>query len=266
MKESPVIKLEDICFSYKSKNILKNISLEIKKGEFLGIIGPNGSGKTTLLRIMTGFLRPESGYVYFKEKNISEYYIKELAREIAVLPQTIDISYPYSVEEFISIARYPHTNQFFFSREKEKEFIESIMNTMEVTHLKERRITELSQGERQRIFIAQLLAQEPSVMMLDEPVNHFDIKYQLKTLELLEGLNRDGMTIIIVLHDLNLASEFCNRVILISNGSIYKGGTPHEVLTYKNIEDVYKTVVVVKVNPISGKPYIIPVSRRYLKQ
>lgn len=265
MTDYSIFWLKDIFFSYKSKNVLKNISLQIKKGEFLGIIGPNGSGKTTLIRIMAGFLKPERGCVFFKGRDMRKYYIKELAREIAVLPQSIDISYPYSVEEFISIARYPHTKQFFFNKEKEREFIEYIMNTMEIIHLRERRITELSQGERQRVFIGQLIAQDPSVMILDEPVSHFDIKYQLKTLEILDGLNRDGMTIITVLHDLNLASEFCSKVIFISDGSIYKEGSPHEVLTFENIEDVYKTVVVVKINPISGKPYIIPVSRRYIE-
>lgn len=264
MKEKRLFSIKDVSFSYNEKNVLKEISLEIDEGDFAGIIGPNGSGKSTLLRVMAGFLRPEKGYVLFKGRDIRDYYIKDLARDIAVLPQSIDIFYPYRIEDFIAIGRYPHLKWNVSKRTEEKDFVEYVMDIMEISYLKGRRITELSQGERQRVFIAQCIAQNPSVLLLDEPVSHFDIKYQMRTLEILESFNREGMTVIAVLHDLNLASEFCKKLVLISEGFVYTEGEPHEVLTYKNIEDVYKTVVVVKENPISRKPYIIPISKRYI--
>ncbi|HPP06642.1 MAG TPA: ABC transporter ATP-binding protein, partial [Syntrophorhabdaceae bacterium] len=256
--------LKNVYFSYKNKIVLSNISLDIKKGDFIGIIGPNGSGKSTLIRIMAGFLEPEEGIVLFKGKDIKRYHVKDLARDIAVLPQTIDVFYPYRVFDFISIARYPHIGWGLSEARKDDDFIANIMDIMEISHLKDRRITELSQGELQRVFIAQCIAQDPVVLILDEPVSHFDIRYQIKTLEILDGLGKEGMTIVMVLHDLNLASEFCKKIVLISEGTVFKVGTSQEVLTYKNIEHVYKTVVVVKENPISNRPYIVPISKRYL--
>jgi len=264
MKEEILFSLKDISFSYKNKKVLKHLNLNIERGDFTGIIGPNGSGKSTLIRIMAGFLTPEEGTVLFKGKDIKKYHVKDLARDIAVLPQSMDVFYPYKVEEFISIARYPHLQRGISGAEKNSDFIAFIMEIMEISHLKDRRITELSQGEAQRVFIAQCIVQDPIIILLDEPVSHFDIKYQMKTLEILDSFNKEGMTVVIVLHDLNLASEFCKKVVLISEGSIYKEGEPCEILTYENIEEVYKTVVVVKENPLSGKPYIVPISRRYL--
>ncbi|HOP85619.1 MAG TPA: ABC transporter ATP-binding protein [Syntrophorhabdaceae bacterium] len=256
--------LKDISFSYKDKKVLRGLNLDIEKGVFTGIIGPNGSGKSTLIRIMAGFLTPEEGTVLFKGQDIKKYHVKDLARDIAVLPQSMDVFYPYKVEDFIAIARYPHLQWSFSNAKKDSDFIAFIMEIMEISYLKDRRITELSQGEAQRVFIAQCIVQDPMVILLDEPVSHFDIKYQMKTLEILDSFNKEGMTVVVVLHDLNLASEFCKKIVLISEGAIYKEGEPNEVLTYENIEDVYKTVVVVKENPISGKPYIIPISKRYL--
>ncbi|MCX7965823.1 MAG: ABC transporter ATP-binding protein [Syntrophorhabdaceae bacterium] len=265
MIEKKLFLLKDVSFSYNEKNVLKKIDLEIDECDFTGIIGPNGSGKSTLLRIISGYLTPKKGYVLYKGRDIRDYFIRDLAKEIAVLPQSIEIFNPYKIEDFIGIGTYPYMKWNVFKKGYEDDFIKYIMEIMEISHLKGRRITELSLGEKQRVLIAQCIAQNPKVLILDEPVSHFDIKYQMRTLEILEGFNKDGMTIIVVLHDLNLASEFCKKIVLISEGTVYKEGSPHDVLTYKNIEDVYKTVVVVKENPISKKPYIIPISKRYIK-
>lgn len=264
MKENILFLIKDVSFSYTQKHVLKNINLKINQGDFTAIIGPNGSGKSTLIKIAAGFLRPERGYVLYKGKDLKDYYVKDLAKDIAVLPQSIEIFYPYKIEDFIAIGRYPHLKWDFFNMTQEEDFIEYTMEIMEISHLKGRRITELSQGERQRVFIAQCIAQDPSVLLLDEPVSHFDIKYQMKTLEILESFNKEDMTIVVVLHDLNLAAEFCKKIVLLSEGVVHSEGAPHDVLTYKNIEDVYKTVVIVKENPISKKPYIIPVSKSYI--
>lgn len=265
MNRQTMLSIKNVSFSYSEKEVIHNICLEIQEGEFVGIIGPNGSGKSTLLKISTGFLKPDKGDVVFLGKDIRRYDIKALARYMATLPQSMDVFFPHSVEDFIAMGRYPHLGHSFFKqREMERGFISDVMEAMDILYMEGRRITDLSEGERHRVFLAQCIAQDPVLMLLDEPVSHFDIRYQIKTLETLENLNRDGMTIVIVLHDLNLASEFCTRIVLMSEGEIYKEGSPHDVLTFQNIEEIYKTVVIVKENPISGKPYIIPISQKYL--
>jgi len=265
MKNLAILSIQDVSFSYGTHEVIHNLSLDIEKGEFVGIIGPNGSGKSTLLKISAGFFKPDKGNVLFLGKDLRSYNIKDLAKDIATMPQSMDVFFPYSVEDFIYIGRYPHTDSIFFKKKTDDDFIRYIMETIDIGHLMGRRITDLSEGERQMVFLGQCIAQDPALMLLDEPVSHFDIRYQIKTLDILKDLNKDGLTIIVVLHDLNLASEFCSRIVLVSDGRIYRQGAPDEVLTYKNIEDVYKTVVVVKENPISGKPFIIPISSRYLK-
>ncbi|MCX8110538.1 MAG: heme ABC transporter ATP-binding protein [Syntrophorhabdaceae bacterium] len=265
MNRQVMLSIENVSFSYAKKEVIHNISLKIEEGEFVGIIGPNGSGKSTLLKISAGFLKPDKGEVYFLGRDIKEYDTKELARHIATLPQSVEVFFPHNVEDFIAMGRYPHIRRGFFKeKEKERELINDIMETMDIQYMEGRRITDLSEGERQRVFLAQCIAQDPVLLLLDEPVSHFDIRYQIKTLETLENLNKDGMTVVIVLHDLNLASEFCTRIVLMSEGKIYKEGSPHDVLTFQNIEEIYRTVVIVKENPISGKPYIIPISKKYL--
>ncbi len=140
------------------------------------------------------------------------------------------------------------------------------METMEISHLHGRGVNTLSEGERQKVSLSQCLAQDPKVLLLDEPVSHLDIRHQIQTFDVLEKLHNEGLTIIIVLHDLNLASEFCSRVMLISKGRIHADGDSESVLTFQNIEKVYDTVVIVKENPLSGKPFVVPVSRKYLEK
>jgi iron complex transport system ATP-binding protein len=140
------------------------------------------------------------------------------------------------------------------------------MEIMEITHLKGRQIDTLSEGERQKVFLSQCLAQDPKALLLDEPVSHLDIRHQIQTFDALEKLHNEGLTIITVLHDLNLASEFCTRVMLISKGALMSDGDPRSVLTFRNIEEAYDAVVIVRENPLSGKPFVVPVSRRYLKK
>ncbi len=265
MKSINILSIQDVSFSYGRHEVIHNLSLDIEEGEFVGIIGPNGSGKSTLLKISAGFFKPDTGNVLFLGKDMRNYHIKDLAKAIATMPQSMDVFFPYSVEDFISIGRYPHEDSIFFKKKGEDDFVRNIMETIDIGHLMGRRITDLSEGERQMVFLSQCIAQDPALMLLDEPVSHFDIRYQVKTLDILYDLNKDGLTIVIVLHDLNLASEFCSRIVLLSEGKVYEQGTPHQVLTYKNIEDVYKTVVVVRENPISNKPFIIPISNKYLK-
>jgi iron complex transport system ATP-binding protein len=264
MKEEMLFLVDGVTFCYGKHEVLHNITFEVREGEVIGIIGPNGAGKSTLLKLLAGYLLPERGSIAFLGKNLKKYEKRTLARHIATLPQALDPPFSYTVEEFILMGRYPHFQRGFFYGSEHQEFVADIMETMDMGHLTGRQMNSLSEGERQKVFLAQCIAQDPKVLLLDEPVSHLDIKHQMHTLELLENLHSEGLTILMVLHDLNLASEFCSRVVLLSKGGVYADGIPQETLTFNNIEEVYDTVVVVKENPISKKPFIIPVSKKYL--
>jgi len=264
MSTDSLYSLRHVSYGYTHHEVLKEIDLDIHEGELIGIIGPNGAGKTTLLRVLSGYLTPQHGHVRFMGTDMGEYDRRILARYIATLPHSLDIPFSYTVEEFIVMGRYPHAGRLSIYGDHDREFVHDIMNIMHMESLYGRKIDTLSEGEKQKVFLAQCLAQDPKVLLLDEPVSHLDIRYQMLTLEILQHLHSEGLTILMVLHDLNLASEFCSRIILLSEGRIHTDGPPSTTLTYQNIEKVYNTVVLVRENPFSGKPFVIPVSKKYL--
>jgi len=255
-----MLEIKNLTCGYNSRFLLKDINLKVEKGELIGIIGPNGSGKTTLLRAITGVIRPKKGKILLEKKNIEKFSFKELARKIAVVSQNSVANF-MTVEEFVLLGRIPHRRRLqFLETEFDERIAEEAMDLTNTLQLKGRFIGDLSGGERQLVVIARALAQEPGLLLLDEPTSHLDIAHQVKILDLIKKLNKNGLTVIIVLHELNLASQYCNRLILLNNGLLYKVGSPGEVLTYQIIEEVYKTVVVVRENPISSKPYVFLVS------
>lgn len=256
-----MLELKNLTCGYDSKFILKDIAFKVEEKEVVGIIGPNGSGKTTLLRAITRILKPRKGEVLLDGRNIWQMKFKELARKIAVVPQNFSGT-DMSVEDFILLGRIPHLERFqFFESKDDLKVAQKCMELTDTFKLKDQLMSEISGGERQLALIARALTQEPRLLLLDEPTAHLDITHQVSILDLIKRLNRQlGLTVIVVLHDLNLASEYCQRLILINNGRIHKMGQPEEVLNYRIIEEVYKTVVVVEKNPISSKPYILLVS------
>lgn len=247
---------------YDAKFVLKDINFKIEKNELIGVIGPNGSGKTTLIRAMTKILKLQEGNVFFDGIDINKFGFRELAKKVAVVSQDYDTDFDMPVENFVLLGRIPFRKAFqFLETETDLKIAEQAMQLTDTLHFKEKLLNELSSGERQLVFIARALAQEPELLLLDEPTSHLDIAHQVKILGLIRKLNRQNrISVIIILHDLNLAGEYCDRLMLMNSGYIYKLGSPQEVLTYPNIEEVYKTVVVVEKNPISSKPYILLVS------
>lgn len=266
MKKDPLLSITGVSFRYGAQVVLKDIDLDVEQGEVIGIIGPNGAGKSTLLKLIAGYLSPDEGSITFWGRLLKDYNRRTLARHISTLPQSLDMPFPYTVEEFIVMGRYPYDRRNFSYGAEEKGMVSGIMDTMNIGHLAGRQINALSEGERQKIYLAQCIVQDPEMLLLDEPVSHLDIKHQMRVLEVLEGLQTKGLTILMVLHDLNLASEFCSRIVLIARGSVYATGSPATTLTYENIEKAYDTVVIVRENPLSKKPFVIPVSGKYLKR
>lgn len=256
-----MLEINNLTCGYGSKIILQDIEFKVEDEEFVGIIGPNGSGKTTLLRAISRVFKPGKGGIFLNRKDIWQIRFKDFARQVAVVPQSFG-GVDMSVEDFVLLGRIPHLERLqFFESKKDLQIAERCLSLTDTLKLKDKLISEISGGERQLALIARALAQEPSLLLLDEPTSHLDITHQISILDLIRRLNRElGLTVVMVLHDLNLASEYCQRLVLINEGKIHKTGIPLEVLNYQIIEEVYKTIVVVEKNPFSFKPYILIVS------
>jgi len=253
-----LLKIQNLSGGYLKEDVVKDISLEVNTGDFLGLIGPNGSGKTTLLRLATRILYPHKGTISFKQDNIFTMPLKEFCRNVAFVAQDMGANFSFSVMEIVLMGRIPHLKRMQSETKRDIRICEDVLAVTDALHLKDKMIDELSAGERQRVLIARALAQEPQLLFLDEPTSHLDIGHQIQVLDLLKKLNRENrLTIVMIQHDLNLASAYCNRIALIGDGSIYREGSPDEVLTYQNIEAVYKTIVLVNENPVTKKPNII---------
>ncbi len=252
-----MIDLRSISFRYRQDWVLQDISFKIDRGEFIGVIGPNGSGKSTLLKTLCRLHSPQKGEILLDHVLLKEMSQREIARKIAVVPQEAYSLFPFRVIEIVLMGRSPYLKTLMFEGPNDLEVAKRAMDWTEIFAISERFIDELSGGERKRVFIARALAQEPEVILLDEPTANLDIHHQLDFLNLILNLNREkGMTIIMASHDLNIASEYCDRLILLQKGRIYKMGSPREVITRQNIEEVYGCEVWVDENPISGMPRI----------
>jgi iron complex transport system ATP-binding protein len=255
-----ILKLNSVSFGYSSKKVIDEVSTEIQKGDFAGIIEPNGAGKTTLFKLITRVIKPWDGTITYKNKNILAARPRELAKEIASVPQVIEAPFSFTVRDFVMLGRYPHTPIFSVPNKTDMDIVDESLLSTDAIEFKNRTLDSLSGGERQRVVLAQALAQKPELLLLDEPTSHLDIGHQIAILDVINKLNKNkGLTVIMVIHDLNLASEYCNKLILIDQGRIKVSGHPDDVINYKILEQVYKTVVVVKNNPISNKPYVVPV-------
>jgi len=254
------LKIDRVQFYYEARKVLDEISFEAGEGEFIGLIGPNGSGKTTLLKIIDGILRPKVGSVYLDCKRISELDPKELARELAMVPQTADLNFDLKVFDVVMMGRYPYLGRLSLEREVDEEKVRFWMRLTNTLHLAERSIKEVSGGERQRVLIARALAQEPRVLLLDEPTSNLDVCYQIEIMNLLKELvEKLGLTIICTIHDLNLAARYSDKIILINGGRIMGIGRPIEVLTKENLRDVFKIEAKIEFDQDSKSLTIIPV-------
>ena len=262
-----IIRIEAVGFSYPERQIFSGLTLSLEEGEILGLIGPNSSGKTTLLKLMDGLLHPRQGKVLLREQELSRIPRPEVARMIAVVPQTMEVPFSFTVGEIVLMGRAPHLTRFGWEKRKDLDIARGAMALTDVAGLEERTFWELSQGEKQRVLIARALAQEPDVILLDEPTSHLDINHQVEINELIRSLNLERkLTVLHISHDLNLASEYCHRVVLLHKGSVFSVGTPAEVITEENIRRVYETTVLVEKNPLSGAPRVTLLGKKKIEK
>jgi iron complex transport system ATP-binding protein len=260
------IEARDLRFAYDGREVLAGIDLEASAGEVVGVVGPNGSGKSTLIRILSGVLTGYGGRARVGGRDVRALPRVELARRVAVVPQEPTFSFPFSALEVVLMGRHPHLAGLTFESERDVELARAALERCGVAHLAGRPIQELSSGERQRVVFAKALAQQPGAFLLDEPASFLDIRHQVELYDVVrERAGEHGATVVTVLHDLNLAAEYCDRVYLLRNGRVEASGPTADVFTYANLTRVFDTEVYVDTNAVTGKLLVVPLSGRARK-
>jgi iron complex transport system ATP-binding protein len=255
------LSVENLTCSYNGNNepVLADVNLTARPGEVLALIGPNGAGKTTLLRAMSRVLRPQQGHVRLDERNIWELPAQQVAQRVACVAQNTRLAWPYTVRQVVSLGRFPHRGWLSPYTADDRRVIEEALNRTGLWALRERPLHTLSGGERQRAIIARALAQAPEVLLLDEPVAHLDLKYQVTILDLVRELAYGGLAVVVSLHDLNYAACYADRLAMLAKGQLLAVGEPAAILTAVNLEAVYDTQVVVSQHPLNHVPLVTPV-------
>ena len=265
----PLVELRGVGFAYPGSGTgqarpfrLADLTFEIGTGEIVGVLGPNSAGKTTLIRLLTRVLAPDAGGILLEGRPLPHWRPAELARRVAVVPQGAPPEFPFTVEELVLMGRYPHAPERYFESPADRESARVAMQATSVLELAAQRLDSLSGGERQRAAVARALAQEPRLLVLDEPTAHLDLRYQAETAALLRRLNRErGVTILLVSHDLNLAAEVCDRLLLLAAGRQVAVGAPEAVLSETLLAAAFGCEVTVEKHPATRRPVVQPTWR-----
>ncbi|PTX51482.1 iron complex transport system ATP-binding protein [Melghirimyces profundicolus] len=254
-----MLKARNLWKAYRSRHVLRGLGVSVAPGEMVGVIGPNGSGKTTLIRLLSGEERPDRGTVFLDGEPISKWSGRERAARLAVLPQEGLPSVPFTVEEVVSMGRHPHQSFWPWAGSTDRESVERALSRSGLARDRTRRVDRLSGGERQRVAIAKAMAQEPKVLLLDEPTTYLDIAHQQTILDRIQQWQREeGLAVLVVLHDLNLASQYCDRLLLMKEGARWAEGPPEKVLTPSRLREVYGVEPVLTRHPVTGVPQVLP--------
>ena len=256
--DAVALQTHNVDFSYYNGLVLRDVSLTLKRGELVGLLGPNGSGKTTLLKILSGLLPPKRGQVFLQDHDIQHLKRRQIAHRIAVVPQELDMPFNFTSYEMVMLGRTPHVRPLVGAGQRDRQVVAEKMKLTATWDLAKRPFVELSGGEQQRVIVAMALAQEPDVLLLDEPVVHLDISHQIEILELIKGLNRErSLTVMATMHDLNLAALYFDRLVLLDEGRVVAEGPPAQVLHEERIRQVFGATVQVHMHPTCEAPQVV---------
>ncbi|MDZ7838949.1 MAG: ABC transporter ATP-binding protein [Actinomycetota bacterium] len=254
-----MLSVENLDFAYNGHPVLKDMNFEVSEHSFISILGPNGSGKSTIINIISAVLKNYGGSIHIAGHNLARLSPRQAARLVAVVPQSTNPGFNFTVRQMIAMGRYPYMGRLESFKQEDNRRVEDIIDKVQIGGLAHRKYNELSGGEKQRVIIAQALVQDTPLLLLDEPTSHLDINFQIELMEQIKRLNtQDGKTIIGIFHDLNLAIQYSDKVMFLKEGSIFDYGPVAEVITEENIERVFGSEVYVAKNPFTGKLYINP--------
>ena len=254
----PKLYVDNLSFKYDRDPVVTGVHIEVKTGQFVGIVGPNGSGKSTILKCIYGGLTPQTGEIRIDGTNTHEIRNKQRATMMSVVGQENSVPFNFAVREIVSMGRTPHKRLFEPDTEQDHKIVERAMEQVGISHYADREYSNLSGGEKQRVLIARALAQDTDFIILDEPTNHLDISYQL---QILQTLKDSGLTVLSAIHDLNLAAMFCDEIYVLDGKSIATHGAPEEVITEEMIKDVFHVDCAVSENPHTGTRNIMYITK-----
>ena len=253
-----MIRVEDLNLGYEDRTVLTDLNFRVDPGEFVGILGPNGSGKSTLLHALSGLLPPKSGKIIIKDQHLGTMASRLRAQILAVVPQSSEVRFPFPCLEIVLMGRYPHRKRLGSLTDEDLLWALRSMRRTTTDHLKERPVTEVSGGERQRVVIARALAQTPQILLLDEATSSLDVRKKLEIFEILKYLNESqGLTVLCAMHDLNLAALYCRRLMFVKDGGIVRDSPTEEVFTPAVLAQVYQTPMEVIRHPGHRRPYAV---------
>ncbi len=254
-----MLKIENLSVFYGDREVLKNIGLEVKSGEVVALIGPNGAGKSTLIRTVSGVIPIRGGQVRVDGTDLTTLAPIQRARHISVVPQAVSLPPAFTVWETVLLGRTPYLNFLGQTSSKDEDLTRQCLEQVDMLHLAESRMNEISGGEQQRVLLARALAQDTPILLMDEPTAHLDLRHQLDLLKLITKQAREkNLTVLVALHDLNLASLFADRIAIIEEGHLCMAGSPKETLTTEILRSVYKVPVHIVQHPESDVPLILP--------
>ncbi len=262
-RATPALEVSGLDFSYGERPVLRGVDLRVEAGEFCCLLGPNGSGKTTLTQLAAGVLQPDGGSVRVFGRAIPDWERRELARQVAVVPQRFEMAFPFTVEEVVLLGRVPHRGPLALDRPADRQIAREAMEATSTAHLASRRMFELSGGEFKRVVVAKALAQQPRLLLLDEPASHLDIRHQIGLYDLIERVRRrTGLSVLAAVHDLNLAAAYGERFALLKDGRLLTSGPLEQVMTYKLLREVFEIDIYVGVNELTGHRMFTPMVKK----
>ena len=249
---SPAIGAQGLFYEVEAETLLDGVDLHADRGQLVGLIGPNGAGKSTLLRAISGMLRYRGGTVCLDGADLNAISAKDVAARLALVPQIAPYTHGFTALELVLMGRYPHLGPFQIEGREDDRIAKDAMRLTEIEQFADRTLDTLSGGERQRVFLARALAQQPRILLLDEPTSNLDVFHQIKVLDLVRQLVDDGLTAVAAIHDLNMAARYCDRLVLLSEGRVLADGPPEDVLSPEIVESAFGVKSAVYRDPVTG--------------